>query len=246
MTTGGPALVPPAPPRPTGGDSAARSRERQVQLSAAALVATALAVLGAALGVVWDLVSPDTPPGIVSPPGIQVDDTHEAFAGIDGRFALITAVVGLLAGFAAWSVRRARGAYVAIGLAVGGLLGAMLTHLIGHLLRGTGSYQYTSGGTAFLNHLPLNVQMKGLWFVEPALATLVYSLLVAFAAADDLGRPEVRRPRRALAPVAPAPLPAAPAAPSLPSAPPVHRDPSAGAEGDLEDGGRHGDGPGMP
>jgi uncharacterized membrane protein YeaQ/YmgE (transglycosylase-associated protein family) len=215
-----------------------------VQLTAAGLVATTLAVVGAALGVVWDLVSPNTPPGIVSPPGIQVDDTHEAFAGIDGRFALITAVVGLLAGFVAWLLRRARGPYVAMGLAAGGLLGAMLTHLIGHLLRGGGSYQYTSGGTAFLTHLPLNVQMKGLWFVEPALATLVYSLLVAFAAADDLGRPEVRRPRRALAPVAPAPLPAAPPAPLLPPATPVH--PSPRAEGDLEHGGRHGDGPGMP
>jgi hypothetical protein len=246
VTTGGPALVPaaqpPAPARLADGDNAARSRERRVQLTAAGLVATALAVLGAALGVVWDLVSPDTPAGIVSPPGIQVDDTHEAFAGIDGRFALITALVGLLAGFAAWSVRRARGPYVAVGLAAGGLVGAMLTHLIGHLLRGTGSYQYTSGGTAFLTHLPLNVQMKGLWFVEPALAALVYSLLVAFAAADDLGRPELRRPRRALAPVAAGPLPA----PPLPPASPVHPDPSARAQRDLENGGRHGDGPGVP
>jgi hypothetical protein len=257
MTTGGPALVPaaqpPSPPRPTGADdTAARSRERRTQLTAAALVATGLAVLGAALGVLWDLISPDTPPGIVSPPGIQVDDVHEAFAGIDGRFAFITAGVGLLAGFAAWRIRRARGPYLAIGLAVGGLLGAMLTNLIGHLLRGTGSYQYTSGGTAYLTHLPLNVQMKGLWFVEPALAALVFSLLVAFAAADDLGRPEVRRRRRPLAPVAqpappasltsqPGPLPTSPP-PSLPE----HPDASARAESDLQDGRGHRDGPGVP
>jgi hypothetical protein len=267
MTTGGPALVPPAQPpsspRPTGSDTAARSRERRTQLTAAALVAAALAVLGAALGVLWDLISPDTPPGIVSPPGIQVDDVHEAFAGIDGRFAFITAAVGLLAGFAAWTIRRARGPYMAIGLAVGGLLGAMLTNLIGHLLRGTGSYQYTSGGTAYLTHLPLNVQMKGLWFVEPALAALVFSLLVAFAAADDLGRPEVRRRRRPLAPVAPSVLPAPPVPPlqgsplqgptlqrPLPTSPPpslpAQADPSARAESDLQDGGRHRDGPGVP
>jgi hypothetical protein len=203
-------------------------------------VAGALAVLGAALGVVWDLVSPATPPGIISPPGIQVDDTREAYAGIDGRFALIVAVVGLLAGFAAWSLRRARGPYVAVGLAVGGLLGAMLTTLIGHLMRGSGSYQYTSGGTAYLTHLPLNVQMKGLWFVEPGLAALVYSLLVAFAAADDLGRPDLRRPRRALAPVSPAPLP------PVPATPPAFPDSSTRPQGDLQDGGRHGDGPGVP
>ena len=258
MTTGGPALVPaaqaPSPPGPIGADdTAARSRERRTQLTAAALVVTGLAVLGAALGVLWDLISPDTPPGIVSPPGIQVDDVHEAFAGIDARFAFITAAVGLLAGFAAWAIRRARGPYVAIGLAVGGLLGAMLTNLIGHLLRGTGSYQYTSGGTAYLTHLPLNVQMKGLWFVEPALAALVFSLLVAFAAADDLGRPEVGRRRRPLAPVAPpsqtAPLPA-PQPGRLPTSPPpslpAQPDPSARAESDLEDRRRHRDGPGVP
>jgi hypothetical protein len=243
MTAGGPTLVPPGGPQrpvhPDPSELAARSRyERRTQLTAAALVALALAGLGAALGVLWDLISPDSPPGIISPPGIQVDDVHEAFAGADGRFALITALVGLLAGIAAWYLRRMRGPYVAIGLAVGGLFGAMLTHLIGHVLRGTGSYQYSSGGTAFLTHLPLNVQMKGLWFLEPALATLVYSLLVAFAAADDLGRPDVQPPRRAVPAHAPAQLPPAPAQP-LPER-------SARPQGDLQDRRRDGDGPGVP
>lgn len=249
MSTGGPTLVPPDGPQPLARvewDAAARARyELQTQLTAAALVAVALMVLGAALGVVWDLVSPGMPPGIISPPGIQVDDANEAFAAADGWFALITALVGLLAGIAVWylrHLRRARGPWVAIGLAVGGLLGAMLTHLIGHLLRGAGSYQFSTGGTVFLTHVPLNVQMRGLWFLQPALATLVYSLLVAFAAADDLGRPEVRSRRRRVVAVAAgasgSPGPVGPADPDT--------EPSARPQRDLQDRRRDGDGPGMP
>jgi hypothetical protein len=231
----GPAPVPPGGPQPPFDPAAIAARiryERRAQLTGAALVAVALVVLGGALGVLWDLISPTSPPGIISPPGIQVDDVHEAFAGADGRYALITAIVGLLAGIAAWYLRRVRGSYVAIGLAVGGLLGAMLTHLVGHVLRGAGSYQYANSGTAYVTHLPLNVQMKGLWFIEPALATLVYSLLVAFAAADDLGRPDVRVPRRA--------------EPAHATAQPFPPDPSARPQGDLQDGRRDGDGPGVP
>lgn len=240
MSTGGPTLVPPHGPQPprVEWNAAARAREeRQAQLIAAASVVLVLAVLGAALGVVWDLVSPDMPPGIISPPGIQIDDTSEALAATDGWFALITALVGLLAGIGAWYLRRVRGPYVAIGLAVGGLLGAMLTHLVGHLLRGTGAYQVANGGTVFLTHVPLNVQMRGLWFIEPALATLVYSLLVAFAAADDLGRPDVRSARRRVV----AAVPAVPPASADPGT-----EPSPGPQRDLQDGRRDGDGPGVP
>lgn len=179
------------------GVSEANSRAQlRDQLTAAALVAGGLVVIGALLGLIWDVWSPASPLGIVSPPGIQIDDTEEALIGADGRYALMTALVGILAAIAVWFLRRVRGPWMAIGLAVGGLLGALLTDLTGHLLRGTGTYQYSTGGQAFITHLGLSVQMRGLWFVEAGLATLVYSLLVAFAASDDLGHPDPGRRAR--------------------------------------------------
>ena len=44
--------------------------------------------------------------------------------------------------------------------------------------------------------MPLWVQMHGLLFLEATLAVLVYSLFVAFAVDDDLGRPDPVRAAR--------------------------------------------------
>lgn len=174
-----------------------RRADLRDQLSVAALVAVGLAVLGALLGLIWDVWSPPSPQGIVSPPGIQINDIDEALVGADGRYVIMTAVVGILAAVGVWFLRGVRGPWVALGLAVGGLLGALLTELTGRELRGTGVWEYATSGQAFITRLPLSVQARGLWFIEAGLAVLVYSLLVAFASADDLGRPDPGRRVRA-------------------------------------------------
>jgi hypothetical protein len=166
--------------------------ERDVQLRTALLVVLALAVAGAALGAVWEWWSPPGPFAIVYGNGTQPDET-EAWAAADGRFAAIVAAVGLVAGVVVWRLHRARGPYAVLGLAAGGIAGAELTKLVGHLLRRS-THTFTcypaSGPTSCTDHLPLTLHMTGLLFVEPALAILVYGLLVAFAHHDDLGRPD--------------------------------------------------------
>jgi hypothetical protein len=167
-------------------------RERATQLRAAVLVVCVLAAVGALLGLVWQAWSPPGPFGLIYGSGVQPDET-EAWAAADGRFAVIVAVVGLLAGVGAWLLRSVRGPYLVLALAGGGIAGAALTEWVGHLVRGaahTFACYPASGRADCTEHLPLSLHMTGLLYVQPALAILVYGLLVAFAARDDLGRPD--------------------------------------------------------
>lgn len=157
------------------------------ELRAAAWVAVSLVVLGALLGVLWQRWSPPGPLGfVVAPHQVQADET-EAFVAADGRFAVISLVVGVLAGALLWLRRATRGPVAVVALAVGGLGGALLTNLVGHLLRGGRS----SGPAHTLIHqLPLTVHMRGVLLLEAASAVLVYGVCAAFAPDDDLGRPD--------------------------------------------------------
>jgi hypothetical protein len=150
-------------------------------------LALALAALGAALGVLWQWWSPPGPLGyVIAPHAVQPDET-EAFIAGDGRFAVICAAAGLLAGVAAWLHKPTRGPVTAVALAVGGVVGAVLTDLVGHALAGGAGDGKTR---TILRELPLSVHMRGLLVLEGAVAVLVYALFVSFAAADDLGRPD--------------------------------------------------------
>lgn len=170
--------------------------ERRAQVRVGALIVAVLAVVGALLGPVWEAWSPPGPAGLLLPAGVQADET-EAWVASDGRFALLTAVVGAVAGVLAWylpRLRQVRGPYAALALAVGGIVGALLTDLVGWALRGDGRH-YSCGSATCVDHLPLSVQMRGAWFLEAFVAVLVYGLFVAFAVADDLGRPDTPRER---------------------------------------------------
>lgn len=173
---------------------AQRASDRTAQLRAAGVVVGVLAVVGAVLGLVWQAWSPPGPVGGILPAGVQVDETETFVAG-DGRFTAITLVIGVVAGLLAWylpALRRVRGPYVALGLALGGLAGSLLTLLVGWVVRGQGS-DFRCGVGTCIDHLPLTVHMHGLLFVEAFVAVLVYGLFVSFAKDDDLGRPDVAR-----------------------------------------------------
>jgi hypothetical protein len=163
-----------------------------IELRAAAVIVGTLAVVGAALGVIWQWWSPPGPRAYVIGPGLLQPDETESFIAGDGRFAFLAALVGVLAALTVWFTALARGVAAVVSLAVGGLAGAGLMALVGHLLGG-GS---TTGKTnTIIDQLPLSVHMQGLLFVEAAAAVLVYGLCVSFAASDDLGRPDPARER---------------------------------------------------
>ena len=154
---------------------------------AGAVIVGVLAVLGALLGILWQWWSPPAGLGFVVAPGeIQADET-ENWVAADGRFALICAVVGVVAAIVVWRRRSTRGPVAGAALAVGGLIGAALTAGVGALVGG-GSDRGKTG--TLLRELPLRVHMHSLLLLEATMAVLVYTLFVSFAVRDDLGRPE--------------------------------------------------------
>ena len=211
--------------------------DRVAALKASGLLVAAMAVVGALLGIVWEAWSPPGPAGAVLAHGIQADES-EAFIAGDGRFALITVIVGIAAGLVAWYVRpfrAVRGPLIALALAVGGVAGAALTEWVGYLLRGSGTTFGCAAATGkCIDHLTLTVHMHALLLVEAIVALLVYSLFAAFAVSDDLGRSE-------LEPSAEREPPAVPAADAAGYgvAPPL-----SGAEHDPQQRWGHGDGAG--
>jgi hypothetical protein len=188
-----------SPTQPIGPDSAewtfaprraARPRPRwasREDVRTGVYVVLILAVLGALLGVLWQWWSPPGPLGyVVAPHAIQPDET-EAFIAADGRFAVICASVGLLAGLVAWFRTSTRGPVMALALGIGGLLGSYITGLVGHALAGGTD---TGKTNTLLQHLPLTVHMRGLYLLEATVAVLIYGVCASFAADDDLGRPD--------------------------------------------------------
>jgi hypothetical protein len=160
----------------------------------AGLIVLVLIALGALLGLLWEVWSgPQQRAYVIGPGKLYPFDEVETMAAADGRYLVIVAATGLVAALLAWAVRAGnRGPLVLLALCVGGFVGAILTAWIGHLVGG-GSLHGKTGTT--IAHLPLSLHMRGLVFVEPAVAALVYGLFVAFAARDDLGREDPIRAR---------------------------------------------------
>lgn len=183
-----PAPQPPAPP-PAAHAAPPRQRLGVVPLRAALVVVGALALLGVLLGLVWSWWSPSRPIGfVIAAHAVQPDETESFVAG-DGRFAALTLLAGLAAATAVWFIRTLRGPLAVVALGAGGLLGAWLTERVGHALGGGSA---TGPAQTLINHLPLELHMRGLLVIEAAIAVLAYGLFVAFAASDDLdvdGRP---------------------------------------------------------
>jgi len=207
--------APPAPQRrPATGSPGAVADVR-----AAAVLVAVLLVVGAALGPLWAWWSPPGPAAVLYPHGAVLPDESEAWIGADGRFLVIVAAVGLLAALVTWFGRPAnRGAITAAALGVGAIGGSLLMDLTGSLSGGgdgDGKYrvQLVDGTVRpYSKQLPLWVHTTGLLLVEAVVAVLVYGLLVAFAARDDLGRPDPVRDRAASQPAPqPAPGPQVPA-----------------------------------
>lgn len=180
---------PPAPP-PIGSATAPAialgGDDVRGDLRSAGAVVGVLGVLGVLGGVLWGVASPRSL-GFVSQPGLVIPNETEQFVGADGRYVIITAIIGVIAGVLCWSWRARRGPVLALGLAVAGLLGAVLTALVGHLVGGG----HAGGAVNARITLPITLHARGLIAVEPGVALLVYLAGTLLSGPDDLGRSPV-------------------------------------------------------
>ena len=154
----------------------------------AAVVVGALAVIGAALAPLWVQLAPRLAFRVDQPGrALPVLPEAEEYIGADGWFVFITLIVGVAAGIACWLVRRSRGPLVLLALAVGGLLGAVITWRLGMRI-GTGYQPADLQQVGKIIYQPLTLRATSALVVEPVAAVLVYLLGVGFTARNDLGQ----------------------------------------------------------
>lgn len=156
------------------------------ELRLAGITIAVLAAVGAATGLGWAAWARTATRGLVYTKTAIIPDETEGFISSDGRFAVLTAVIGLAAGALIWQRRDQRGPVAVAGLGIGALIGALLTDLVGHLVGGG-----TTSGTVgtVLPRLPLQVHAYGFVLVEALFAVGCYVICAAFINPDDLGRP---------------------------------------------------------
>ncbi|GAA5059169.1 DUF2567 domain-containing protein [Nocardia callitridis] len=158
------------------------------ELRAGVLVAVAVVVVSALLGVVWGRLVPGEQLLVVEPGRGSVltgESAHE-FDAV-AIFACFGAALGVLSAFAAWRWRSARGPLLQVGLLLGSLLGAFVMARLGEQVA---AWQYPRPHNPPVGQIvTLPVEM-GSWLaliVQPLFASLVVMFLAALNSSDDLG-----------------------------------------------------------
>ena len=193
-----------SPPSAPAGPAAPRTGRRDVPSAAAAYwpgwpeirtdlrsslrLVAGLALAGLPAGLLWWALAPRAdfrvtahgPVVIGSPP-------EELLVADDAVFALVLAGLGLLAGGAAWFLRRRRGVATMTALAVGASLAGVGAWRLGEWLgAGPTEAQLADVGRQVTTSLTLG-SMPAL-AVGPFVAVLAYLVAALFSHRDDLGR----------------------------------------------------------
>jgi hypothetical protein len=196
----GPVSTPPAEPAgPVAGAGLPASpdywrgwAETREDLPRAGWFLLAVTLAGVPAGLIWWALAPraefriteDGPAALGSP-------SAELFIAADGVFVLVMAAVGLLAGLAAWAMRRTRGVTLVVALAAATASSGALAWGVGALLgRGPSEADLADVGAVVTTELGLG--STAALAVAPFVAVLVYLLGVILNADDGLGRPATR------------------------------------------------------
>lgn len=151
-----------------------------------AAVVLILGLVGAVAGVFWWWIAPQ--PGY----RIETDGLYflsaqpQQYIAADGWFAVMTVVIGLVAGAVVW-VRCARAPLAGlVGLAVGALVGAAAMATVGMLLGRSDPY---SGAVGTLSQGPLEIRAWSVLLLEAGVAVAVWLILdVLVERTDELDR----------------------------------------------------------
>jgi hypothetical protein len=175
--------LPPAPRRPSW-------QPTRSEIRAGLLAILLLAVVGAGVAVLWWQVAPRLGFRVVTPGNPEpVTAEQEQFFATDGWYMLLTLVVGILATVLGWRVKALRGPVGLVALAVGSLLGAVITWR-GGLLLGPAPTEAQLQIMGKVVYPALRLRATAALMVEPLAVVGTYLLLVGFSARPDLGRPD--------------------------------------------------------
>ena len=172
--------------------SAARWRGRaelRADLRSALALTGGLLLAGVPAGLLWWWLAPRADYRITSDGLVAVGQPpRELAVGDDSVLVLVLGGLGLLAGGLAWAVlRRRRGGAVAIALAAGAALAAVVAWQLGELL-GPGPTAAELAHVGGVVTLPLRLAAVPALAVAPFSAVLAYLVGALVAREDDLGR----------------------------------------------------------
>jgi hypothetical protein len=139
----------------------------------------AIALLGPLAGLLWAWIAPPIRYVVVDGKAVLADPETQALIGTDGRFAVITAVAGLLCGVAAYAAGgRGRDLALVLGLAAGGVAAGLLAWRVGHLV-GLGTFHRLTRTAPTGRTITgvADLRAVGVVVFWPLAAVLVYGLL---------------------------------------------------------------------
>ncbi|MEX5719935.1 hypothetical protein [Geodermatophilus maliterrae] len=196
-----PMVVAAAPARPAGRQVLLELRS---DLRGAVVWAGLLGLTGLVVGLLWARLAPRARFEVVEGGAVPLGrPSAELLVADDAVLVLLLVGLGLLAGGAAWAVRRRRGVAWLLGTALGtGIAGVLAWQLGEALAPGPTAAQLADVGTRVSTGLQLSSPPA--LAAGPFAALLVYVVAALFAASDDLGRGEPGRgPSPAAAPPPP-------------------------------------------
>ncbi|MGW2276889.1 ABC transporter permease [Streptomyces sp. NPDC001770] len=187
-------LTPPDPPTPydpwpaapagshlAPGQSPPDRAETRAEAGRAAVVTVLVAVAGVALGLLWLWLSPRIPL-ISDDTAVYLKDSEgEEAIGADGTFALLAAGFGVVSAVVVYLLRRTGGIPTVVGLALGGLLGALLAWWLGTSFGPTSDVvaHAKEAGKGVTFDAPLELNAKGALLAWPVAAMVVHLILTA-------------------------------------------------------------------
>ncbi|MDH6216364.1 AAA family ATPase [Streptomyces pseudovenezuelae] len=163
----------------------------KTELREAAVVAVAVALGGALLGVLWWWLAPHVPlvGDIVEKSWVVylADSEGEQAIGVDGTFTLLALAFGAVSAVAVFAWRRRGGVPLVVAVGVGGLLGALLAWRVGVWLGPTSDViaHAKDVGKGVKFSAPLKLGAKGALLAWPLAGLLVHLGLTALFGPRD-------------------------------------------------------------
>ncbi|WP_139228723.1 LPXTG cell wall anchor domain-containing protein [Blastococcus tunisiensis] len=164
--------------------------ELRADLGSAAGVVLSLMLAGVPAGLLWWALAPRADFRITATGPVPVGmPSPELLVADDAVLALILAGAGLLAGAAAWFLRRRRGVAMVLALALGGALTGIVAWQVGELL-GAGPTESELADVGAVVTTSLTLGSLPALALAPVTALIVYVAAVLHAPDDGLGRTE--------------------------------------------------------